>query len=175
MKLTKVLAIALAGTGILALAAAPALCADEEFCPMGGTLIKVEVDKDKALDWGRDRRDVQITGEDGDEWQVLTKATTARDIAIRVDAGGVFFGVAGRGGEVRDRDVEKAFGKDFKELKEAVKKEMQGLWKADVVDIDGKDVQALSDAAALGTLEKDRDWELATEDCDGVELDASGL
>jgi len=175
MKLTKVLAIALAGTGILALAAAPAVCGDDEFCAMGGTLIKAEVDKDKALEWGRDRREVQITNEDGDDWQVLTMATSARDIAVLVSANGVFFGVAGRGDELSERDIAKAFGSDNKELKEAVKKEMQGLWKADVVEIGGKDVQELSEAAALGTLEKDRDWELTTTDCEGVELDVSGL
>jgi hypothetical protein len=44
------------------------------------------------------------------------------------------------------------------------------------VKIDGADVQALSDAAALGTLEKKgRSWELATQDCKGTDLDASAL
>ena len=51
----KTLAVVLVGAGLVAFAAAPAVCADE-FCPMGGTLIKAEVDKDKALEWGKDRR-----------------------------------------------------------------------------------------------------------------------
>jgi len=43
------------------------------------------------------------------------------------------------------------------------------------VKIQGADVQKLVDAVALGTLEKDRDWELTTSDCKGMDLDASDL
>lgn len=171
----QVLMAVLVGAGVFALGASPARCADE-FCPMGGTAVKVEVDKEKALEWGRDRRNAVITAEDADDWSVLARCKSDGDIAIRVDAGGVFFGVAGRGGQELDaRDINKAYGKDLDDLKEAVKKEMGELGKADVVKLGSGDVQDLADAAGLGTLEKDRAWALTTQDCTGTDLDASGL
>ena len=143
---------------------------------MGGTLIKAEVVKEKAIEWGKDRRKATIAGEDTDTWSVLTLGKSDDDIAILVGPGAVFFGVAGKGGrEVDARDVEKAFGKDLRKLGEAVKKEMTELWKAGAVKIQGADVQELVDAVALGTLEKDRDWELTTQDCKGMDLDTSDL
>jgi hypothetical protein len=172
----RALAVALVGAGLFTLGAAPAICADE-FCPMGGTLVKAEVDKDKSLAWGKDRRKAVVAAEDTDEWSVLTLAASSDDVAILVNKSGVFFGVAGRGGrEVDARDAEKAFGSGFKKLKEAVKKEMGDLREAGAAKISGSDVQPLADAAGLGTLEKDgRDWKLATSDCKGVDLDASDL
>jgi hypothetical protein len=169
------LAAVLVGAGMFALCAAPAMCGDE-FCTMGGTMIKAEIVKDKAIEWGKDRKAV-ISGEDGDAWSVLALSKTDKDIAILINPASVFFGVAGRGGqEVDARGAEKVFGKELRTLKEAVKKEIGDLWKAGAVKVDGADVQALSEAAGLGTLEKSRrDWTLTTQDCKGLDLDASGL
>src|SRR5512139_3101922 len=95
------LPVALAAAGVLAVAAAPALAGDE-FCPMGGMLIKAEVDKDKTLAWAKDRRKAVIANEDKDDWSVLTLSVRDKDIAILVKAGGVFFGVAGKGKDAID-------------------------------------------------------------------------
>ena len=171
------LAVALVGAGLVA-GSTPAFSADDEekFCPMGGTLIKVEVDKDKAIAWGKDRRKAVIKDEDADTWTVLTLSTVDDDIAILVKAGGVYFGVAGKGREMDERDAVKAFGNDLGGLKDSVKKEIGDLRKADVVKIDGSDVQALSDAAGLGVLRKDgSDWKLRTRECKPVDLDTSEL
>ena len=172
----KTLAVVLVGAGIVAFAAVPAMCADE-FCAMGGTLIKAEVVKEKAIEWGKDRKKATIAGEDTDTWSVLTLGKSDDDIAILVGPGTVFFGVAGKGGrEVDARGAEKAFGKDLRKLTEAVKKEMTELWKAGAVKIQGADIQQLANAVALGTLEKSgRDWELKTQDCKGLDLDTSDL
>ena len=171
----RTLAVGLVGAGLVAFAASPAVCADD-FCAMGGTLIKAEVVKDKAIEWGKDRRKATIAGEDTDTWSVLTLGRNNDDIAILVGSGTVFFGVAGKGGNELDaRDIEKVFGKDLGKLGEAVKKEMTDLWKAGAVKIQGADIQQLVNAVALGTLEKGRDWELTTQDCKGVDLDTSDL
>jgi len=174
-KTVKTLAVVLVGAGLVAFAAAPAVCADE-FCAMGGTLIKAEVDKEKALEWGKDRKEAIIVDHDDDTWSVLTLGKSNDDIAILVGPGTVFFGVAGKGGrEVDDRTADRVFGKDLRRLSEVVKKEMTELWKAGAVKIQGADVQKLLDAVALGTLEKDGDWVLTTSDCEGVDLDTSEL
>ena len=53
---------------------------------------------------------------------------------------------------------------------------MGDLRSAGAVKIAGGDVQQLSDAAGLGTLEKDgREWALTTQDCKGLDLNAAGL
>jgi hypothetical protein len=177
MKLTfKALAVVLVGAGLL-LSGVPAFAADAAFCPMGGTLVKIEVSKDKALEWAKDRRKVRVAGEDGDSWSVLTVSRVSDDVALLVNAGGIFFGVSGSAGRSVDaRSAEKAFGRDFRTLKDVVKKEMGDIWKANVAKMGGDDVQKLSDAVGLGTLEKGRSgWELKTEKCEGQELDASGL
>jgi len=174
-KTVKTLAVVLVGAGLVAFVAAPAVCADE-FCAMGGTLIKAEVVKEKAIEWGKDRKKATIAGEDTDTWSVLTLGKSDDDIAILVGPGTVFFGVAGKGGrEVDARGAEKAFEKDLRKLGEAVKKEMTELWKAGAVKIQGADIQQLVNAVALGTLEKGRDWELKTQDCKGTDLDTSEL
>jgi hypothetical protein len=171
----KTLAVVLVGAGLVAFAAAPAVCADE-FCAMGGTLIKAEVVKEKAIEWGKDRRKATIADEDSDTWSVLTLGRNDDDIAILVGPGIVFFGVSGKGGnELSAREIEKAFGRDLRKLNDAVKKEITELWKAGAVKIQGADVQKLVDAVALGTLEKDRDWQLTTSDCKGMDLDTSEL
>jgi len=171
----KTLAAVLVGAGFVAVAPAPAVCADE-FCAMGGTLIKAEVVKEKAIEWGKDRKKATIAGEDTDTWSVLTLSKSDDDIAILVGPDTIFFGVAGKGGrEVDARGAEKAFGKDLRKLSDAVKKEMTELWKAGAVKIQGADVQQLAAAVGLGTLEKGRDWELTTQDCKGMDLDTSEL
>jgi len=168
------LAVVLVGAGLFALGATPGMCADE-FCAMGGTQIKVEVVKDKTVDWGKDQKKMLLT-EEKDAWSVLTLSKTDDDIAILLTEGSVFFGVAGRAGrEVSARDAEKVFGKDLRKLHEAVQKVMGELWKAGAVKISGGDVQHLADAAGLGVLEKDRDWELKTQNCKGTEVDVSEL
>jgi hypothetical protein len=171
----RVLSAVLVGTCLLAASAAPALSA-VEMCPMGGAMVVVEVDKGKALAWAADLSKKDIDGTDTDDWTVLTLSRTDKDIAILVGPGYVFFGVAGRGGEVYPRDIDKAFGKDFGKLRDAVRKTMTDLWKAGVVKIAGADAQKLSDAAGLGAIEKDgTGWALKTKDCQAVDLPASGL
>jgi len=171
----KTLAVGLVGVGLVAFVAAPAVCSDD-FCAMGGMQIKAEVVKEKAIAWGKDRRKSVVANDDKDTWSVLTLSKADDDIAILVTDGSVFFGVAGKGGrEVDARDAQKAFGKDFDKLKDAVKKEVGELWKADALKIQGADVQKITSAVGLGTLEKDRDWELKTKDCKGLDIDASDL
>ena len=169
------LSAVLVGTCFLTASAAPALSA-EALCPMGGAMVVAEVDKDKALAWAANLDKKDVGGADTADWTVLTLSRTDKDIAILVGPGYVFFGVAGRGGEVYPRDIEKAFGKDFGRLRDAVRKTMTDLWKAGVVKIAGADVQKISDAAGLGAIEKDgTGWALKTKDCQAVDLPASGL
>ena len=172
----RALAVVLVGAGIFTLGASPAMCGDE-FCPMGGTLIKVGVDKDKVLEWAKDRRKSAVADVDKDGWSVLTLSTTDDDIAILIKKDTVFFGVAGKGGrEVDSREADRTFGNSLRKLRDAVKKEMGEMRQARVVDIDGSDVQPLSDAIGLGVLEKKgRSWELTTEDCKGLDVDTSAL
>jgi hypothetical protein len=171
----RALSVVLAGTCLLAASAIPALSA-EGLCPMGGAMVVAEVDKAKALAWAADQSNKDVGGADTADWTVLTLSRTDKDIAILVGPGYVFFGVAGRGGEVYPRDMEKAFGKDLGKLREAVKKIVGDLWKAGVVKIAGADVQKLADAAGLGSIEKEGSgWVLKTKDCQAVDLPASGL
>jgi hypothetical protein len=175
MKLTvRALTMVLTGTVLFSPGLAPAMAADE-FCPMSGTLVKAEIVKDKAVDWAKSRRKAAILAVDTDTWAVVSPSRSADDIAILVGPNGVFFGVAGKGGqEVSDRDAEKAFGRDLRTLREVVQRELTDLWKDGVVKISGGDVQAAADAVGLGTLEKKgRDWELTTQKCAGLAVDVS--
>ncbi len=170
------LSIVLVGACLLAASASPALSAEGEMCPMGGALVVTEVVKDKALAWAAGLKQKDVSGADTADWTVLALSRTDNDIAILVGPGSVFFGVAGRGGEVYPRDIEKAFGKEFGKLRETLRKTMTDLWKAGAVKIAGADVQKLSDAAGLGSLEKaGNGWVLKTRDCQAVDLHASGL
>jgi hypothetical protein len=147
-----------------------------ELCPMGGVMVKTVTVKEKALDWAKNLQNAAVEGADIDVWSVLALSRADQGIAMLVGPGYVFFGVAGRGGEVYPKDIEKAFGKDLRKLREAVKKEINELWKAGVVQIEGGDVQKISDAVGRGLLEKEgRDWVLKTTDCQAVDLPASGL
>ena len=172
---TRALSVVLVGTCLLAVSALPALSA-EALCPMGGAMVVAEIDKDKALAWAADLKKKAVSGADTADWTVLTLSRTDNDIAILLGPGYVFFGVAGRGGEVYPRDIEKAFGKDLGWLRDAVRMTMTDLWKAGVVKIAGADVQKISDAAGLGAIEKDgTGWTLKTKNCQAVDLPASGL
>jgi hypothetical protein len=169
------LTVVLVGTFLLAVSAPPTLSATE-LCPMGGAMVVAEVDKDKALAWAADLDKKEVSGADTADWTVMTPSRTGKDIAILVGPGYVFFGVAGRGGEVYPRDIERAFGKDFGRLRDAVRKNVTDLWKAGVLKIAGADVQKISDAAGLGAIEKDKTgWVLKTKECQAVDLPASGL
>jgi hypothetical protein len=171
----RALSVVLVGTCLLAASAIPALSATE-MCPMGGAMVVAATDKDKALTWAADQSKKDVGGADTADWTVLTLSRTDKDIAILVGPGYVFLGVAGRGGEVYPRDMEKAFGKDLGKLREAVKKIVGDLWKAGVVKIAGADVQKITDAAGLGSIEKEGSgWVLKTKDCQAVDLPASGL
>jgi len=169
------LSVVLVGTCLLAASAAPALSA-EALCPMGGAMVVAKVDKDKALVWAADLDKKAVCGADTADWSVLTLSRTDKDIAILLGPGYVFFGVAGRGGEVYPRDIEKAFRKDFGWLRDAVRMTVTDLWKAGALKIAGADVQKISDATGLGSIEKDgTGWALKTKDCQAVDLPASGL
>jgi len=160
---------------LLAASAGTALSADP-LCPMGGAMVVADADKGKALAWAADLSKKAIGGEDSADWSVLTLSRTSADIAILVTPGYVFFGVAGRGGETYPRDIEKAFGKDFRKLKEAVRREAADLDQAGAIKLSGNEVQQLADNAGLGVLEKSGStWALTTRGCQAVDLPASGL
>lgn len=171
----RALSIALTGACLLAASAALALSA-EELCPMGGAMIVAEVDKDKALGWAGGLSRKAISGADVADWTVLTLSRTDKGIAILVGPGYVFFGVAGRGGEVYPRDIEKAFGKDLGKLRETVKNNMGDLRKAGVLKVADADIRQIADAAGLGSILKEGNgWVLKRRDCQAVDLPASGL
>lgn len=177
MKVTvRMLAVALVGACVLMGAAAPALCAEEQvLCPMGGTLIEVKVDKDKVAEWAeRERKKTLVTEE---PWTLTTMSEGSDDIALVFTNDGVFFGVAGKDDRaVDERTAEKAFGNNLRILKETIKKTTGELKRRGGIEIDGSDVQALADAAGLGTLKKDgRDWKLETSGCEGKSINASDL
>jgi hypothetical protein len=174
--MARMLVVALVGAGVVMGGVAPALCADDQgLCAMGGTLIQVKVDKDKVADWAdRERKKTVVTE---DPWTLTTMGEGSDDIALVFTKEYVFFGVAGKDDRaVDERIAEKAFGNNFRILKETVKKTMGELKRRNSVDIDGSDVQALADAAGLGTLAKDgRDWKLATSSCEGKSVNVSDL
>jgi hypothetical protein len=177
MKRTRLaLPAALAAAGLLMAAAAPVLAGDE-FCPMGGMLIKAEVDREKAIAWGRERRKAVVANEEKGDWSVLTLSVRDKDIAILLQEGRVFFGVAGKGkDEIDAKAAERAFGRDLGDLRDAVRNELDDLRKAGAVKIESGDASDLAKAAALGVFEKGRrDWEASTQDCTGSDLDASDL
>jgi len=176
LRLTMLVAAAL----VLGAAAAEAR---DEFCPMGGTLVRIDVDKDKALRWIADSRQksaeakVEYGGVREGDWAVLATVSSSRDIVVLVTEKFVFFGAAERDArELTDRNAEKYFGNGLRFLKETVKKEMSELDRAGAVRLSGSEAQDMSDAAGLGILEKSgRSWELKTEGCEGKTLAGSDL
>lgn len=170
----RVLAVAIVGACTLGpLAALPLPAA--ELCPSGGLLIRAVIDKDRALAWAAGPRAADVGGAEGDRWVVLAQSAADRGIGIMVAPGFVFFGVAGRGGEVYPRDVEQAFGADLGKLREAVRKDLAELVLAGVARVDGADALRLADLAGLGTLERQGDrWVLQPAKCQAVGLPVSG-
>lgn len=172
-KMVRAFVVALAATGLCPGAVPGAVAQAETPCPSGGTLIKVDVDRTQTYAWTDARRSRSgLAGSDGhDRWWVMVDNSADEDIALRVSPGAVFFGVAGRGRELSEDGIVKAFGKDFVKLKAAISWEMGELRKAGAVTIDESDIQALADAAGLGVLEKDGAWKLSAAECAPFELD----
>lgn len=169
-----IVGLSLAG-GLVLVGSFPA--AAGELCPAGGALISAAVDSEKAVEWLDDEKRAYLTNEDG-EWQVTTTSAASDKIAMVITAGYVYFGVADDRDdrEADENRMTKAFGNKLKFLKEAVKKEIKAMWKAEAIDIDGRDVQAISDAVGLGTVSQDdRDWVLEAADCEAYTVNLDEL
>jgi hypothetical protein len=174
---TRFLATLLTGACVLGTGATPVRAASE-MCPMGGTMIMAETDRDKALSWakGRPRVEINDAGDGAGGWSVFTLSVADEGIAVLIEPGQVFFGVAGRGGETYPRDIERAFGAGFGKLRDAVSKTLSDLIAAGAVKIPTADVQPLAGLVGLGVLEKGAGgWSLTTRDCQAVDLPVSGL
>jgi hypothetical protein len=147
-----------------------------ELCPAGGVLIKVAVDKEKAVEWLEDERLAYLLNED-DGWTVTTFSSKTDDIAAVWGEDYIFYGVADdREDEVRERDMNKAFGNELAKLKDAVQDEFRELRKRGVIDIEGDDVAKIAGAVGLGTLSKDGDdWVLEAADCDAMTVNVDEI
>ena len=77
------LSAVLVGACLIAASAAPALSATE-LCPMGGAMVVVATDKEKALAWAADQSKKDVGGADTADWSVLTLSRTNKEIAIRL-------------------------------------------------------------------------------------------
>ncbi|HEY6000948.1 MAG TPA: hypothetical protein VI078_16805 [bacterium] len=167
---------AVLGAAAVLAAAAPAR-AEEDFCPMGGMQVKAEVNRDKAIAWAKERRNAAVVEDEGGEWSVVAQSAAGGDIAILVQPGFVFVGIAGKGnGEIDAREAEKAFGRELRDLADAVKKDLDELQRADVVNLDRRDVADLAAAVALGVFAREgREWKHSTVDCVGTDVDTSAL
>jgi len=149
-----------------------------ELCPMGGTMVMVAVDKDKAVEWLEDGRRAFLLNEDGDDWLLKTVSDSSDKIAIVLGAGHVYFGVADDRDdrEADERRMSKAFGNENRLLTTAVQKEIRALWKAGAIDIDGGDVQAIAEASGIGVVSGERqDWTLETADCEPMTVNLDDL
>jgi len=146
-------------------------------CPMGGTMVKVAVDKDKTVEWLEDGRRAFLLNEDGDLWQVTALSGASDKIALVLGPDYVFFGVADDRDdrEADENRMTKAFGNDNKFLVNAVQKEINGMWKAGIIDIRGGDVSDIAGAVGLGVVQEDRGWNLETEDCQGMTVNVDEL
>ena len=154
----------------------PPAYAASGICPMGGAMVMAETDRDKALSWAKGRPRVEIDDAGADGWSVLTLSAADEGIAVLIEPGQIFFGVAGRGGETYPRDIERAFGPDFGKLKDAVSKTLSDLVAAGALKIPAADVPAVAGVVGLGVLEKGAGgWALTTRDCQAVDLPVSGL
>ena len=83
----------------------------EDLCPMGGAMVMVAVDKDKAAEWLEDGRRAFLLNED-DSWQIKTLSDASDKIALVITEGYLFFGVADdrEEREADERRMTKAFG-----------------------------------------------------------------
>jgi len=147
----------------------------DELCPMGGAMLKVAVDQEKAVEWLDDDRRAYVP----DEGLGISTVSSATDkIGMILTDEFVFFGVADDRDdrEADENRMTKAFGNELKFLRNAVQKEVKAMWKAQVIDIDGGDVQAISEALGLGVISQDgRDWVLETADCEGMTINLEDL
>lgn len=172
---TRILAVSIVGACMLGPGAASSLPA-AELCPMGGVMIKAQIDKGKALAWAASPREAAVSGAETDNWYLYARSGADQGIGIMIAPGFVFFGVAGRGGEVYLREIEQAFGKDLGKLRTAVIKDLDALVRTGVVRINAEEVKRIADTVGLGTLEKTGDaWGLTTQRCQAVNLPVSGL
>lgn len=149
----------------------------EDLCPMGGTMVMVAVDRDKAVEWLEDGRRAFLLSED-DAWQLKTVSDASDKIALVLTEGYLFFGVADDRDdrEADEKRMTKAFGNENKLLKGAVQKDVKAMWKAGVIDIAGGDVQNIVNAVAIGVVAQDgSDWVLETADCDGMTVNVDDL
>lgn len=146
----------------------------DELCPMGGVVVMVALDEEKAVEWLDDERRAYLPN---DGMGIRTVSDASDKIAMVMTSDYVFFGVADdEADEVSDKQVSKAFGNGMKFLKEAVQKEVKSMWKADVIDIGGSDVQAIGKAVGLGTISQDgSDWVLEASDCEGMTVNLEDL
>lgn len=147
-----------------------------ELCPMGGVMIKVAVDKDKAVEWLEDERIAfQLVGDEA--WTITTFSSKTDDIAAVLGEDFIFYGVADdKEDEVSDRKMNKAFGNDLDKLSDVVQDEFRELRKADVIDIEGDDVAKVAGAVGLGTLSKDGDeWALEAGDCEAMTVNVGDI
>jgi hypothetical protein len=163
--------LCLAGTLV---AAGAATAGADELCPMGGAVLMVALDQDKAVEWLDDERRAYLPDEG---FGIRTVSDASDKIAMVMTTEFVFFGVADdEEDEVSDKKMNKAFGNGLKFLKEAVQKEVKAMWKAGVIDIDGGDVQAIGEAVGLGTISQDgSDWVLEAADCEGMTVNVDEL
>lgn len=148
----------------------------DELCPMGGVVIMVAVDAEKAIEWLDDERREYLPSEE--ELGIRTLSDASDKIAMIIAGEFVYFGVADDRDdrETDEKNMTKAFGNELKFLKAAVQKEIKAMWKADVIDIDGGDVQKIAEAVGLGTISQDgRDWILETSDCQGMTVNLEDL
>ena len=159
--------------GSLVVAGAVTAGADE-LCPMGGVVVIVALDEDKAVEWLDAERRAYLPNEG---FGIMTASDFSGKIAMVMTAEYVFFGVADdEADDISDKKMNKAFGNELKFLKQAVQKEVKAMWKADVIDIDGGDVQGISQAVGLGTVSQDgSDWVLETADCEGMTVNLEDL
>lgn len=172
---TRILAVSMVGFCILGPGAVSPVPA-AELCPMGGVMIKAQIDKGKALAWAARQQAAAVSEAETNNWYLYVLSSADQGIGIMIAPGFVFFGVAGRGGEVYLREIEQAFGKDLGKLRLAVGKDLAALVRAGVVRVNATEVQRIADTAGLGTLEKAGDaWGLTTRPCQAVNLPVSGL
>jgi hypothetical protein len=168
-------AVVLCLAGSLVIPGVAAAGADE-LCPMGGAMVKVAVDQDKAAEWLDDERRAYLPNEEGQGIRTFSEASGKIGLVLTEEF--VFFGVADDRDdrEADEKRMTKAFGNGLKFLRNAVQKEVKAMWKAQVIDINGSDVQAISEAVGLGVISQDgRDWVLETADCEGMTINLEDL